>query len=1195
MRRWELVSGGSAKFWEVELTESAVTVRFGRLGAAGQTQTKELASAEAAAAHVAKLVAEKEKKGYRSTSAASPKAVQPGAAPSTSSRPAATTAHTTGHLTATAPLGQPAAQLAAATPAPSQPSTAPTSTPPSPPPVVDEDTWRMPKAWLREAIRQRGFDPAPEFTLDPELAATARARAADQVATSDRLLAAEDSHPDLVEATRQHLAGRHNPVGAACVAAMTAKDVATVHHWIADHGLAFAVEAVVESLGIQAGSKWLPQRSAPSEPHLYRYGAAVHPRVDSTTGRMLTATRYALAVADDAERAEVEAVLERLSTPDTELVRAYLVTWRADWFDRACRAQSGASWWMTICSASTLDEVDRSHASLNTGTTVLYTAVYVLGPAVAPLLAADLDSTYQRSDRRKQALRVLQQLPCDEAFTALLDRLDTKYVRPAVLSAMAAFPRRAARLLGERAGSDAAVRQLLTAHLMSHPYVEAPEGFTPVETDQVPEAPAEALPAVLAAPPWLHRKPPVKPVVVAALPVPGPSVVWAPGERPEWLREGYWTTYQTWQELLVEFHERKIAYRARNLFALAPEEVVRPLLADWNPNTGWGAELTGKMLAARFELDALPPLLRMAEANSNNAVVLLPFATPQVAALMADWFVRLKQVRKVALEWLARHRETAVRLLVPAALGKPGADRRAAEAALRQLQNTGVDVVAAAPKAAAEGLRALLSVDPVDVLPAKLPAIGEWADTRLLPQVLLRDRKQALSAQAASHLLMTAALSKPGDVYAGLLFAREQLDRDSLAEFAWTVFQRWLEIGAPSKEGWALTALGWFGDDSTVRALAPLIRAWPGESQHTRAVTGLDVLADIGTEVALSHLNSIAEKVKFKALKTRAQEKVSQIAAELGLSRDQLADRLVPRLGLDDEASLVIDYGPRQFRVGFDEQLKPYVLDPDGKRRKELPKPGAKDDQDLAPLEHKRYAGLKKDVRTIAADQIHRLERAMVDQRTWTAAEFHAVLAAHPLLWHIVRRLVWITDSGLSFRLAEDRTLADSGDDEVTLPETATVRVAHPVQLRDSADAWGEVFADYEILQPFPQLGRPLHVLPEGEDLLPHLKKYSDVPYPVGKILGLTKRGWVRGEPQDAGVECWITRPLPAGGALVASLDPGIAVGAVDVFPEVKFDDLWYSPDGRGYWSAQQNASTAVEVDAITTSELLSELESLQS
>ncbi|MET8760083.1 DUF4132 domain-containing protein [Lentzea sp. NPDC004782] len=1174
MRRWELVAGASAKFWEIGQDGRTVTVRFGRLQTAGQTQTKELASPEAATAHVAKLVAEKEKKGYRAVTPPEPSAPPATAEPQPANHPTA----------------GPAAPQAAAHQSSAPSATRPVKANPAPP--IDENTWAMPKPWLRDVVRQRGFHPPPTFSLDHERAARARQRATRQQATLDRVLAAPESGPDLVRAAQNHLNGHPNPVGAAAIAVMTTRDVASVHHWIADHGLVFAVEAVVESVGMYANAKWLPHQSQWSNPHLYRYAAATHPSLDSEEGRMLTAVRYALAVADEAEREAAEAVLERIGAHTTPLLRAYLLPGRrADWFEQACQEpNSAARWWMLPCSAGTYDEFVKAQTPVNNGAQILYTALYVLGPAIAPLLAEDLDKSYQRADSRKQALRVLAALPTDEAFTILLDRVGTKYARPALLSAMAAFPARAARLLGERA-SDEELRRLLTVHLTTHPQLKAPDGVTAADTDAVPEAPAEALPEVLASPPWLRRRPPVKPVVVPDVPVPAPSVVWEPGERDEWLNGAHWSTYHDWPHLLKEY----VAGRSGNdLFLMAPEDEVRHLLADWEPKYGWSAERSGKRLAARFGLDALPPLLRIVESNTNAATVLLPFACPEVAAVMADWVVRLKQAGRVAIDWLTRHREAAAGFLVPAALGTPGAARRNAEAAIRRLHGMGVDVVGSAPTAeAAAGIEALLSAEPVDVLPAKLPVIGEWADTRLLPQVLLSDREHALSPEAAKHLLMTAALSKPGDVYAGLPIAREALDRSSLAEFAWAVFQRWQEVGAPSKEGWALAALGWFGDDSTVRALSPLIRAWPGESQHAKAVAALDVLADIGTEVALSHLNSIAEKVKFKGLKIRAQEKVTQIAAELGLSREQLADRLVPRLGLDDEASLVIDYGPRRFRVGFDEQLKPHVLDPDGKRRKDLPKPAAKDDLEKAPLEHKRYLTLKKDVRAVAADQIHRLERSMVDQRTWTAEEFHTVLAGHPLLRHIVRRLVWITDDGVSFRLAEDRTLADSSDDEFTLAGNATVRVAHPVDLQDSLAAWGEVFADYEILQPFPQLGRPLHVLAPGEDFLARLEHHCDRPYAVGRVLSLTKRGWVRGEPQDAGVECWITRPLPGGGALVASLDPGIAVGAVDVFPEIKFAELWYSTNGDGYWSAQKNAPSTVEADPITVSEILSELESL--
>jgi len=70
-RRFEFVAGNSAKFWEVDQAGANVTVRYGRLGAQGQTQTKALADAAAAQRHVEKLVGEKTGKGYVERVAAS--------------------------------------------------------------------------------------------------------------------------------------------------------------------------------------------------------------------------------------------------------------------------------------------------------------------------------------------------------------------------------------------------------------------------------------------------------------------------------------------------------------------------------------------------------------------------------------------------------------------------------------------------------------------------------------------------------------------------------------------------------------------------------------------------------------------------------------------------------------------------------------------------------------------------------------------------------------------------------------------------------------------------------------------------------------------------------------------------------------------------------------------------------------------
>jgi len=64
MRRFEFSEGTSNKFWEVETRGKELRVRFGKIGANGQTTLKELASPAAAEAEMAKLIAEKTKKGY---------------------------------------------------------------------------------------------------------------------------------------------------------------------------------------------------------------------------------------------------------------------------------------------------------------------------------------------------------------------------------------------------------------------------------------------------------------------------------------------------------------------------------------------------------------------------------------------------------------------------------------------------------------------------------------------------------------------------------------------------------------------------------------------------------------------------------------------------------------------------------------------------------------------------------------------------------------------------------------------------------------------------------------------------------------------------------------------------------------------------------------------------------------------------
>ncbi|MFE3288579.1 DUF4132 domain-containing protein, partial [Streptomyces sp. NPDC059233] len=214
------------------------------------------------------------------------------------------------------------------------------------------------------------------------------------------------------------------------------------------------------------------------------------------------------------------------------------------------------------------------------------------------------------------------------------------------------------------------------------------------------------------------------------------------------------------------------------------------------------------------------------------------------------------------------------------------------------------------------------------------------------------------------------------------------------------------------------------------------------------------------------------------------------------------------------------------FTVGFDEQLKPYVLDEEGRRLKDLPRPGARDEAELATAERKRFMALKKDVRTIASDQIRRLEAAMVDGRSWTGAEFRQLFVEHPLVWHLVRRLVWRAEAEgevTAFRVAEDRTYADVEDEAVRFADDATITLAHPLQLDGVLAEWSELFAVQGVVQPFPQLGRPVMAVTEEEAGGARLTRFEGFTVPVGKLLGLQKgvgsaasrrtREWSGGSP----------------------------------------------------------------------------------
>ncbi|MEW3089046.1 WGR and DUF4132 domain-containing protein [Escherichia coli] len=586
------------------------------------------------------------------------------------------------------------------------------------------------------------------------------------------------------------------------------------------------------------------------------------------------------------------------------------------------------------------------------------------------------------------------------------------------------------------------------------------------------------------------------------------------------------------------------------------------------------------------------------------------FAATELAPAVARAFNKLKTLRQDASSWLLKYPEHAITGLLPAALGKTGEAQDNARAALRMLTENGhqplLQEIARRynQPEVTDAVNALLALDPLDNHPTKIPTLPTFYQPSLWTRPLLKANAQSLPDSALLHLGEMLRFPQEEALYPGLLQVKDACTTDSLAEFAWDLFTAWQTAGAPSKESWAFTALGVLGNDDTARKLTPLIRAWPGESQHKRATVGLDILAAIGSDIALMQLNGIAQKLKFKALQERAKEKIANIAESRELTVAELEDRLAPDLGLDDNGSLLLDFGPRQFTVSFDETLKPFVRDASGSRLKDLPKPNKSDDELQANNAVNRYKLLKKDARTVAAQQVARLESAMCLRRRWSPENFQLFLVEHPLVRHLTRRLIWGVYSAENqllacFRVAEDNSYSTADDDLFTLPEgDISIGIPHVLEISPTdAAAFGQLFADYELLPPFRQLDRNSYALTEAERNASELTRWAGRKCPSGRVMGLANKGRMRGEPQDGGWIGWMIKPLGRW-SLIMEIDEGFAVGMspAELSAEQLLSKLWLwegKAESYGWGSNSTQEAQFSVLDAITASELINDIEAL--
>ncbi|MCM1305245.1 MAG: DUF4132 domain-containing protein [Butyrivibrio sp.] len=401
-----------------------------------------------------------------------------------------------------------------------------------------------------------------------------------------------------------------------------------------------------------------------------------------------------------------------------------------------------------------------------------------------------------------------------------------------------------------------------------------------------------------------------------------------------------------------------------------------------------------------------------------------------------------------------------------------------------------------------------------------------WLSPETLCKVHKLDGEEASEDYMAALLISYADMDTPGvSKEAGRLAAG--LRPDELAAYTGEVYRRFMEDGAQAKRKWVLYASAIHGGEAVVPVLYAQIQEWAENVRGAMAAEAVKALALNGTSTALLQVDQIARKFKFRQVKSAAAQALDHAAEQLGISREDLEDRIVPDLGFDDRMERVFDYGKRQFKVLLTANLSLEVYDGNGKRLKSLPAPGKTDDPELSKEADKAWKLLKKQLKTVVTNQKTRLEQALRISRQWEPEKWRELFVKNPVMHQFAIGLIWgVYEKGDlkdTFRYMEDGTFNTAEEEEYELPgadgEGLVIGLVHPIELSGEVlAAWKEQLEDYEVVQPIEQLARPVYRVTEEEKEETDLTRFGGVVLNGLSLAGkLQDMGWYKGEVGDGG------------------------------------------------------------------------------
>lgn len=339
----------------------------------------------------------------------------------------------------------------------------------------------------------------------------------------------------------------------------------------------------------------------------------------------------------------------------------------------------------------------------------------------------------------------------------------------------------------------------------------------------------------------------------------------------------------------------------------------------------------------------------------------------------------------------------------------------------------------------------------------------QWAFSEPFETIHMISGEEAPEDYLRAILVCYAYMEVPG-IHKDAVRLAEKLQKAELSACMAELFRRWVDSGAEAKKRWVLYAVSVHGGEAAVPLLYQQIRELPAKFRGALAVDAVRALALNGSGDALLLVDQISRKFRYRQVKKGAAEALAGAAAALGISREELEDRIVP-----DEL-------------------------PEGRQRK-----------------------------AFLANQKLRFTQMLATGRFWQAGRWLELFVKKPAMHPFATGLIWGRYEGgvlkETFRYMEDGSFTTAEEEEYAFPEEGTIGLIHPVELSEAElSAWKEQLADYETEQPVDQLPRPVYAVEDEEAAETELVRFQGITLNGLSLSGkLLAQGWSRGPAGDHG------------------------------------------------------------------------------